>query len=157
MPSTRQETRVRLSYTEKGKTKSTVLEEERAQGWIEELTADNETASVEASQTYTYHNVSVESSSTDFEELVPNPQERADLINTALDLKAQGFIRKTMLAKDFTPTEGSYDLHDIYNIVTERKSASPEEKAANALSKLLKRSVSVDELASILEGLGATA
>jgi hypothetical protein len=157
MATTYQETRGRvvLIGTNGEKQKPKVLPE-KSYGdvdWIKEREEEGFSVEVEVAQTHTYHQVSVESAFADFEILVPNPDERADLINTAIALKQQQYVRKQLLASEFVPVEGSIDLIDVVGAVTERQKMSPEQKAANALSKMLGRAVTVDQLNDILSQL----
>jgi len=155
---TYQETRVRVAVTKTdGKVEKTVLEEQDATKYLEELKADSTVtnAEVQAAQTYTFYEVSDEDPITDFGSLVPTTTEQANIINRAIILKQQQFVRKALLADTFVPVEGTYDLAEICAAVSERQKASPEQKAANALSKMLNRPVSVEELANIIANLGA--
>lgn len=121
--------------------------------WIKEQEAEGNSVEVEVAQTHTYHKVSVASAFQDFEILVPSADERADLINTAIALKQQQYVRKQLLNTSFSPIEGSIDLIDVVGAVTERQKMSPEQKTANALSKMLGRVVTVDQLNDILSQL----
>lgn len=151
-----QETRVRVKvvYTG-GKTEKTVLEESDATKWLEELKADPNVASaeVEAAQSYNFSEVSDDDPLADFVALVPTTAEQANIVNRAIVLKQQQFIRKQMLADTFVPVDGSFDLTEVIGAVSERQKASPEQKAANALSKLLGRPVSIEDLASIISSM----
>jgi hypothetical protein len=155
---TYQETRGRVVFVEGSeRSKPSILPESRYADpdWIKEQ--EPATIEVELQQSHTYYQVSAESAFADFEELVPSADERVDLINTALALKQQQFVRKQLLNKDFVPVEGTIDLKDVVGAVTERKTASPEQKAANALGKLLGRSISMDELNVLIEAMKPTA
>lgn len=154
---TYQETRVRVAVTKAdGKVEKTVLEEADAQKWLEELKADPTVtnAEVQAAQTYTFYEVSDETPIEDFQELVTATTEQANIVNRAIVLKQQQFIRKSLLSDTFVPVDGSFDLSEVVGAVSERQKASPEQKAANALSKMLGRAISVDELNSIIASLG---
>jgi hypothetical protein len=158
MAKTYQETRVRVAVTKTdGKIEKTVLEESDAQKWLEELKADPtvSNAEVQAAQSYTFYEVSEEDPIGDFVTLVPTVAEQANIVNRAVVLKQQQFIRKQLLADTFVPVDGSFDLSEVVGAVSERQKASPEQKAANALSKMLGRQVSIDELAQIIASLGA--
>jgi len=157
---TYQETRVRVAVTKAdGKVEKTVLEEQDAAKWLEELKADASVtnAEVQAAQTYTFYEVSDEDPITDFTQLVPSSAEQANIVNRAVVLKQQQYIRKALLSDQFVPVDGSFDLAEVCASVSERQKASPEQKAANALSKMLGRPVSVEELANIISNLGAGA
>ena len=157
MAKTYQETRVRVAVTYSGgKIEKTVLEESDAQKWMEELKADPNVANaeVQAAQSYTFYEVSEEDPITDFQTLVPSLAEQANIINRAVVLKQQQFIRKSLLSDTFVPVDGAFDLSEVIGAVSERQKASPEQKAATALSKLLGRTVTIEDLAGILTGLG---
>jgi len=158
MPTSYNETRVNLKVTlPGGKVEDEVsIKEEKAQEMIEEAktTADGTTIEVTAAQTYTFHEVSEQDPITDFTAFVPDIAEQANLINRAIVLKQQQFVRRQLMSKEFVPVEGAYDLMPVIGAVSERQSASPEQKAANALSKLLGRQISQDDLAAIIASMG---
>lgn len=157
MAKTYQETRVRVKTVDtKGAIDKTVLEEQDAEKWLEELKADPNIASaeVEVSQSYTFHEVGEEDPIGDFQVLVPTTGEQANIVNRAIVLKQQQYVRKQMLSDTFVPVDGSFDLMEVVGAVSERKAASPEQKAANAFSKLLGRPVSLEELNAIVASLG---
>jgi predicted aconitase len=162
MSSTYNETRVNYRILEAngqaGETEISV-KEDKVTELMEELTTEGKgrTVDVLASQTYTFHTVSETDPITDFVSMVPSVEEQANLINRSIVLKQQQFVRRSLMGKDFTPVEGACDLYDVIGAKSERQSATPQEKAANALSKLLGRSVSVDELSNIIASLGQTA
>jgi len=161
MPSNYNETRVNYRILEAngqaGETEISV-KEDKVQEVMEELVTEGKgrTVDVLASQTYTFHTVSETDPITDFLQFVPSVDEQANLINRSVVLKQQQFVRRQLMQKDFTPVEGAFDLFPIIGQKSERQSATPQEKAANALSKLLGRDVSIDELANIIASLGAT-
>jgi serine phosphatase RsbU (regulator of sigma subunit) len=147
----------RVVFTPEGEEPS-VFSEEVASGRLEDATSNNKNAAIGASQTFRFYEVSDETPDEDFATLVENPTERANIINRALILKQQQYVRKTMLADGFAPVEGVYDLQSIVGQVAERKAADPATKAANAFSKLLGRQVSVEELNNLIQQMqGATA
>lgn len=160
MASTYNETRVNYRILEAngaaGETEVSV-KEDKVQEVMEELVTEGKgrTVDVLASQTYTFHTVSETDPVADFVAMVPSVEEQANLINRSIVLKQQQFVRRSLMAKDFTPVEGAVDLFNIIGQKSERQSATPQEKAANALSKLLGRDVSTDELAAIIASLGA--
>lgn len=148
---TYQETRVNLVIGEgKDAEVKISVEEASANETIKELEAANQSAAIAVAQTYTFYEVSDEDPITDFVELCPTVSEQANLINRAIVLKQQQYVRRQMSGSTFAPVEGSVDLHDVVAQVSERKSATPQEKAANALSKLLGRTVSLDELNTLI-------
>ncbi len=155
MSNTFQETRGRVIFIspDGSRSKPSILPESRYGDaeWIKEQ--EPSTIEVELQQSHTYYQCAPETMDADFAELVPNTEERLDLINSALALKQQQFVRKQLLGKEFVPVEGTIDLKDVCGAVTERKTASPEQKAANALSKLLGKSVSLDDLNVIIEAM----
>lgn len=162
MASTYNETRVNYRILEAdgsaGKTEFSV-KEDKVQEVMEDLVteAKGRTVEVLASQTYTFHEVSETDPITDLQAMVPDIAEQANLVNRSVVLKQQQFVRRQLMGtKDtpFTPTEGAYDLFPVIEMKSERQTASPQEKAANALSKLLGRNVSTDELANIIASLG---
>jgi hypothetical protein len=159
MATTYNETRVNLKITlPGGKVEEEVsVKEEKAQELIEEAQgkADGTSVEITAAQTFTFHSVSETEPLTDFQAFVPSVEEQANLINRAIILKQQQYVRRMLMAKDFTPVDGAYDLQPVIGAVSERQTASPEQKAANALSKMLGRNVSTEELANIIASLGA--
>ncbi len=137
--------------------KEVSVKEDSVSELMEELTTEAKGRTVEilASQTFTFHTVSETDPLTDFVAFVPSVEEQANLINRSIILKQQQFVRRLLMQKDFTPVEGAYDLYPVIGQKSERQSATPQEKAANALSKLLGRDVSIDELSNIIASLGA--
>ena len=133
------------------------VKEDKVTELMEELTTEGKgrTVDVLTSQTYTFHTVSETDPLTDFVGMVPSVEEQANLINRSIILKQQQFVRRQLMGKEFTPVEGAFDLSAIIGLKSERQSATPQEKAASALSKLLGRDVSVDELSNIIASLGA--
>jgi hypothetical protein len=77
--------------------------------------------------------------------LVPTDSERANIFNRGLVLKQQNFVRSSMLADDWQPVEGLYDLAESCNEATERRAATPAEKMRKLLGKL-----TADELKAVL-------
>jgi hypothetical protein len=149
------ETRVRVDFTDKhGKKDLFISDEERAQEFLAELQAENSTGAIVYSQTFGFHEVSDTDPLNDFNTLVASPAEQANIINAGLRSKQRRYTNDLLKQDNFTPVEGVYDLSDACAAVTERKSASPEQKAANQLSKLLGRQVSTEELAAILSAMG---
>lgn len=69
----------------------------------------------------------------DFALLVPELKERINLVNRALGIKQNQYIRDFMTDEKFEPVEGSIDLVDVCAKPTERRAASPTEKAAKLL------------------------
>ena len=162
MSKTYNETRVNYRIVEAdgsvGKTEFSA-KEDKVQEVMEELTTEGKGRTVEvlASQTYTFHSVSETDPITDFVTMVPSVEEQSNLINRAVILKQQQFVRRQLMGTKetpFTPVEGAYDLYQIVALKSERQSATPEEKAASALSKLLGRDVPLEELANIIASLG---
>jgi hypothetical protein len=135
------------------------VKEEKVQEVMEELVTEGKGREVEvlASQTFTFHEVSETDPLTDFSGFVADIEEQANLINRAIVLKQQQYVRRLLMAKDFTPVEGAYDLQSVIGLKSERVTASPEQKAANALSKLLGRNIGLDELTNIIASLGSAA
>lgn len=131
------------------------VKEEKVQEIMEELVTEAKGREVEvlASQSFTFHTVSETEPLADFQSFVGDVSEQANLINRAIVLKQQQYVRRLLMAKDFTPVEGAYDLMPIIGQKSERQAASPQEKAANALSKLLGRDVSIEELSNIISSL----
>ena len=153
-----QATIVRVDYlTKDGKHEYQTFDEEKVQEKIDELKADGATPEVKFSQSYTYYNVGSEDPLGDLAAIVGNPIEQANIINRALDIKQNAFVRNALKQDNFTPVEGSFDLAEVCAAVAERKSASPEEKAAAAMSKLAGRTITVEELTQILAAMGASA
>lgn len=156
MAKTYQETRARVSVTKSdGKIEKTVLEEGDAAKYIEELKADPSVtnAEVQMAQTYVFYEVSDEDPIGDFTTLVSIPAEQANVVNRAIVLKQQQYVRKSLLSDTFVPVDGAIDLAEVVGSVSERQKASPEQKAANALTKMLGRPVSIEELNNIIASL----
>jgi hypothetical protein len=150
------ETRVNLDVIDgtKRETKYSV-EESDAQEMIAELEKEGKTGEVTVSQTFSVTSVSDEDPLGDFATLVPNTAEQANLINRAIVLKQQQYMRRLLVGSNFTPVDGVYDLASIIGQPSERRSATPAEKAANALSKMLGRQVTQEELAAIVAAMPA--
>jgi hypothetical protein len=162
MASTYNETRVNYRILEAdGKPGETEFsaKEEKVSNLMEELVTEGKGRSVEvlASQTYTFHEVSETDPIGDLTAMVPDIAEQANLINRSVVLKQQQYVRRQLMGTKevpFTPVEGAFDLYPVIAMKSERQTASPQEKAANALSKLLGRNVSIDELTNIISSLG---
>ena len=145
---------VRVDWlTKDGKHDFNTFDEEKLDEKVKELTEDGSQTEVKFTQTFGYHNVSVENPLQDLADLVPSLEEQANLINRALDIKQNQFVRNLMKQDNFTPVEGVYDLADVCSAVAERKSATPEQKAARALSKLAGYEITPEALASILAAM----
>lgn len=156
------ETYVRIDFIDKsGKHDYLKVDEEAVQEKMAEITADGGQAEIKFTQTFAVHEVSDENPLEDLASIVSNPLEQANLINRALRIKELKFVSDLFKSDTFTPVEGVYDLSDAAAAVTERKSATPEVKAARALSKLAGYEITPEALASILAamnpGQGATA
>lgn len=87
----------------------------------------------EKSKTFMRYNVE---SQEDFEILVPDLDERLNIINRTLDIKQTDFMRDLMTSAAFQAEEGTYDLADACAAKSERKSASPLEKYIRGAGKL---------------------
>lgn len=148
------ETYVRIDYIDKsGKHDFIKVDEEAVQEKMAEIAADGGQAEVKFTQTFAVYEVSDENPLQDLAELVANPLEQANLINRALRIKELKFVSDLFKNDNFTPVEGIYSLADAAAAVTERKSASPETKAARALSKLAGYEITPEALASILAAM----
>src|SRR2546430_9687146 len=106
------ETRVNYRIKEAdGKTGETEIsvKEDKVSEVMEELVTEGKGREVEvlASQTFTFHEVSETEPLTDFQTFVPDIAEQANLINRAIVLKQQQYVRRLLMAKDFTPVEGA--------------------------------------------------
>ena len=151
---TTNETIVRVDwFTKDGKHEFDMLDEEK----VAEVIAEKEEAGIKAevkfTQTFTVYEVSDQTPLDDFGTIVPNTLEQANIINSRLKRKQRKFAYSLMENDNFTPVEGSYDLADAAAVVAERKSASPETKAARALSKLAGYEITPEALASILAAM----
>lgn len=120
--------------------------EARWQSMLEKLTKEGkEHPAPERVQTFvTYEAETPE----DFAVLASATQ--VDLFNRGSSLKQLQEIRILMESADFEPTETPYDLADVINRETERRSASPEARVEKLLSAL-----DPDALARIMEKLSA--
>lgn len=155
---TENETRVRVDFTDKhGKKDTFISDEERAQEFLTELQTESLSGSIIHSQTFGFKEVSDTDPLNDFHSLVANPAEQANIINAGLRSKQRRFTNDLLKNDNFTAVEGVYDLSDACATVTERKSASPETKAARALSKLAGYEISPEQLASILAAMNPQA
>jgi hypothetical protein len=93
-------------------------------------------------QTFVFYEIATDE---DAATLVPTDAERANIFNRGVVLKQQNGVRGLMLAEDWAPVEGLYDLADLCNEATERRAATPAEKMRKILGKL-----SPAELAAVL-------
>lgn len=149
---------VRVDWvTKDGKHEFNIFDEDKVEDKVKELTEEGATTEIKFSQTFGYVNVSDTNPLQDLADLVPTQTEQANIINRALDIKQNQFVRNLMKGDTFTPVEGVYDLADVAAREAERKSASPETKAARALSKLAGYEISPEQLASILEAMNPKA
>lgn len=160
MSTTYNETRVnlRLHSLKDGKAvyeDKVSVEEEKATEIIAEEKAEGRDSEILVAQSFTFHQVSDNDPLNDLATMVADVGEQANLINRAIILKQQQHVRKLLVSKDFTPVDGAYDLLPVIGAVSERQTAAPDVKAANALSKLLGRQVSLDELNQIVASLGS--
>jgi hypothetical protein len=120
--------------------------ESRWQSFIEAETEDGGEAPVpEKVQTFVVYEAETP---TDFAELVPNEAVSVSLWNRGASLKQLTEIRQLMESGDFISSESPYDLREALNSVTERRSASPEDRVASLLDKLPE-----DAIARIMEKL----
>jgi len=147
-------TLVRVDWvTKDGKHEFNTFDEDKVEDKIKELNEEGSTPEVKFTQTFTYYNVSDASPTDDLTQLVQNLSEQANIINRALDIKQNQYVRNLMKQDNFTPVEGAYDLADVAAKEAERKSASPELKAARALSKLAGFDITPEQLASIIAAM----
>jgi hypothetical protein len=145
---------VRVDWeTKDGKHEFNIFDEDKVEEKVKELNEEGAATEIRFSQTFTYYNVSDTTPTDDLLELVSSLTEQANIINRALDIKQNQFVRGLMKQDNFTPVEGTYDLADIAAREAERKSASPETKAARALSKLAGYEITPEALASILAAM----
>lgn len=72
----------------------------------------------------------------DFAELAPNDEVSVSLWNRGASLKQGTEIRDIMEDASVETSEAPYDLRDVINRVTERRSATPESKIEALLGKL---------------------
>lgn len=72
----------------------------------------------------------------DFEQLAPSPDVQVVLFNRGSSLKQLNEIRDLMEDAKWEATDTPYDLLDVINRATERRAASPEEKAMKLLDGL---------------------
>lgn len=151
---TTNETIVRVDwFTKDGKHEYDMFDEEKVAEFVAEKEEAGIKTEVKFTQTFTIYEVSDQSPLDDFATIVPNTLEQANIINSRLKRKQKKFAYALMENDNFTPVEGSYDLADAAAVVAERKSASPETKAARALSKLAGYEITPEALASILAAM----
>jgi hypothetical protein len=143
-------------FTKDGKHEFEIVDEDKLQEFMTEKEEGGLKAEVKFTQTFGIYEVSDQDPLGDLQVLVPSPLEQANIINSRLRRKQSKFIDSLLEQDNFTPVEGVYDLSDACATVAERKSASPELKAARAISKLAGREISVEELASIIEAMKGT-
>lgn len=152
------ETYVRLDYiTKDGKHDFDIVDEESLQDKIDKYTAEGIATEVKFTQTFGVHEVGDQTPCSDLQSLVPDVLEQANLINRALRIKEMKYKADLLSNDNFTPVDGAYDLADAAAARTERKSATPEMKAARALSKLAGYEITPEALASILSAMQPTA
>jgi hypothetical protein len=152
------ETRCLVTWkNKKGEPDVAVVEEGDVNDYVKDVEAEGGTdIDLGHSQSFTFHKVSETDPLTDFQALVPTTSVQADIINRSIVLKQQQYVRRLMIgtkSSPFLPIEGAYDLQSVIGAEAERKTASVEEKAANNLSKILGRSVTMEELNSIIEAM----
>lgn len=151
---TANETIVRVDYfTKDGKHESELMDEEKVAEFVAEKEEAGVKTEIKFTQTFTVYEVSDATPLDDFATIVPNTLEQANIINSRLKRKQRKFAYTLMENDNFTPVDGSYDLADAAATVAERKSASPETKAARALSKLAGYEITPEALASILAAM----
>jgi hypothetical protein len=148
------ETYVRIDYVTKENVHDFVIvDESNVEDKLAELTEKGAVGEVKFTQTFGVHEVSDESPLDDLASLVGNQTEQANIINRSLRIKQMKHKTDLMSNDNFTPVEGVYDLADVAAAVSERKTASPEAKAARALSKLAGFEVTPEALAEILRAM----
>jgi hypothetical protein len=159
MPTSYLETRCNYKKTLPGGKVEEVIAatEDKFNEEVEESKEKNDGTTLELvhAQSLRFHEVSIEQPIEDFLLFCDNKEEQANLINRAIILKQQQYVRRLMTDSNWVPVDGELDLAFVIPAISERKSATPEQKAANALSKMLGRTVSQDELANIIASLGA--
>lgn len=148
------ETIVRIDwFTKDGKHEYDMMDEEKVPDFVAEKEEAGIKTEVKYTQTFTVYEVSDATPLEDFQQIVPNTLEQANMINSRLKRKQKKFAYALMENDNFTPVDGSYDLADAAATVAERKSASPETKAARALSKLAGYEITPEALVSILAAM----
>lgn len=70
------------------------------------------------------------------QELVPSEEEIVKMFNRGISVKQQNKARSLMLAEDFEPVDGAYDLREIVAEPTRDRGLTDEEKALKVLGKL---------------------
>jgi hypothetical protein len=130
-----------------------MIDEEKVAEFIAEKEESGIQVEVKFTQTFGISEVSDSSPLGDFADIVPSTLEQANIINSRLKRKQKKFAYALMENDNFTPVEGIYDLSDAAAAVAERKSASPETKAARALSKIAGYEITPEALASILAAM----
>jgi hypothetical protein len=157
MPSYLETRQVITWKNSKGKDDVAVVEEGDVENYVKGIEEEGGTdLDLGPSQSFTFHKVSETDPLTDFRNLVTSVSVQADVINRSIVLKQQQYVRRLMIgtkSSPFSPVEGAYDLQSVIGAEAERKTASVEEKAANNLSKILGRSVTMEELNSIIEAM----
>lgn len=152
------ETRVTLQYTEAGKeTAKTVLEEDRAAEWMKEFDEKGVPYQKLNEQTFKYPEVEEADALGDLAAICQNPTEQANIINDGIGQKCRAKIRGLMLAKDFAPVEGEYDLTDFVGTLSEgRKTLTPEQKLIAQIAKVYGKAVTIEELNAAFAAAGLT-
>lgn len=100
-------------------------------------------------QTFTAYETENDS---DIMTLVPGEAERVNIFNRGLALKQQNEMRSLMLDDSWQAVEGAYDLAAACAEATERRAATPIDKA-----KKIFASLKPEEIAAILAEFGAAA
>jgi hypothetical protein len=139
-------TETRVKYLENEKPK--VVKEDAFSSMNEALVAEGkEAVSAVATQTFALHTVDEATPLEDLSSFLADPVKQAAVINRGLTLFQQQFANRTMLAKDFAATDGSFDLQAGLDAIGTR-AAAPRKDVTELLGEL-----DADKIAAILASL----
>jgi hypothetical protein len=148
------ETYSRVDYvTKDGKHDWKKISENSLEEELEDLTSKHPQVETKFTQSFAVQGVGEISPLDDLAEIAPDPIRQAQIINNSLRIYQMKAITDIFENDNFTPVEGSYDLADVCATVAMRASASPEIKAARALSKIAGYEITPEALASILAAM----
>ncbi len=102
---------------------------------LEEEAKEANLPAPEAEKVQTFKRYSVDTLE-DFESLVPDLEERINIINRTLDIKQTDAMRELMTDEKRSTVDGTFDLAQACAAKSERKAASPIEKLFSKAGKL---------------------
>jgi hypothetical protein len=137
-----------------GESKTEILDEENfdaASKEVEDGASEDYTGlELVALQPYTMYEVGEDDPLGDLANLVSDKSVLSQLVNRAITLKQQQYIRKQMLAKTFVAVADPIDLRVVVGAPSERTSKSPEEKLQAQMSLAVGFNVDAAQLAQAI-------